>query len=563
MAIKRTRSFFLFSLLVLLMVTGCSRKQETLEIKKRYDLLVDEVIDTYRELHPLTSSRLGIYGADSLLFTFSEPELKAGRERIRELLDELSGLPAGRLDERERDDSILLLHWLKGELFAMEKLKLHQHNPLLYCWMIEEALFGLPSRIESPHEGERAAYEKRLLRIPQLLENAEEHLEKPSEHHIRYTLERLDRLIDSFGELKTLTEERYGEHVASLVSVRRSIEAFKRFIADALSTQTRGRLILGAENLSHIYLYDEHLDLDLNGFAREAEKNIGKLRNQATTIRLHLANTKRQTAPTTENAERIEHVVSHLIDEIDGSITAKKLFKVKPTTKPDIVSRRFPGFFLSLPDNPYLTIPPSLETELAVIHSSCLSPLPCRSHVVVPETAAAAEDPALFFQLMRASSPVRRIGTDLCEQCDSVRSLLQSETFRAAWYIHTMGELIKAFPERKQELELLLTERTIRDLARVVIVFRLHSGAFTSEAAIEYFAQTVNVTRTEAEREVIRASVSPSLAYPGIAALYAEQMLKRFAQTRGVRDPRMEMSKLFLDQNGLPLTILMDKIPEE
>lgn len=548
-------------LLVLLAVMGCGKEQEAIEIRKIYDSVVDEAIDTYQMLHPLRSSRLGMYGADSSLFTFSKQELKAGKERIKRLLESMSHLKVGRLGEREMDDSILLHHWLKGELFAMDKLENHRRNPLLYCWMIEEALFGLPSRIESPYEGERPAYERRMSKIPQLLENAQALLEKPSEHHVQYAQERLDWLIDSFGDLKLLAESRYGERIDSFDSVRRSIEAFRRFIADELSSRTRGRLILGAENLSYIFLYDEHLDIDLNALAKEAEKSIKTLRNKAAMMRKNLADSEdTKTGPESAGTETLEHVVSRLIGEMDETIASNKAFPGKPSEKPVVVTRRFPMFLRDLPDNPYLAIPLLMDMELAVTHTSCFSRSPCRSIIVASEGAVSLEESELFFQLLNASSAVRPAGIDLCEQCDFVRSLMRSETHRTAWSFHNMEELTRIFPERKQKLDLLLVERMTRDLARMIVVFRLHSGAFTSGAAIDYFAETVGVPETAAEQEVIRASVSPSVAYPGIAMLYNWQMLKRHSESKAVKDPRKAMRRLFLDQNGLPLPILMERI---
>ena len=157
-------------LTISIIACGKERDEEIKASRRIYSSLINEVLDIYDELHPLRSSQLGFHQSDSLLFTFSSEERESFIKRLEKLQQYFKKLAVIHLEEREIVNSTLILHWLKGELFAFKTLQSYRRSPLLYCWMVEEALYGIPSRLEPPYETELAAYEKRLSQIPLLLQ---------------------------------------------------------------------------------------------------------------------------------------------------------------------------------------------------------------------------------------------------------------------------------------------------------------------------------------------------------------------------------------------------------
>ena len=260
-------------LIVLIPACGKDRGEKIKASRMAYASLVDEVLETYTELHPLRSSHLGLHQSDSLLFTFSSDECERSVRRLEKLHENLKKLTVGHLAEREIANSTIMLHWLKGELFAFKTLHYESWSPLLYCWIIEEALYGIPSRPEPPYQGELAAYEKRLSQIPLLLQNATALLEHVHRLHRNVARGRLSRLIDRFDELEGMVTERYGERIDLLDSVKNAIMDFRNSLTNNHLQQNRGIRILGLEHLSRIFLYDDVLELEPNRFLGNPSDN--------------------------------------------------------------------------------------------------------------------------------------------------------------------------------------------------------------------------------------------------------------------------------------------------
>ena len=79
-------------LIVLPLLTGCSEKS-TIDISREaFDKIAEDAVSLYITMHPLRSSRLGLEGADSLLFTFSPDEIEHALTAIDTLMDAISAL---------------------------------------------------------------------------------------------------------------------------------------------------------------------------------------------------------------------------------------------------------------------------------------------------------------------------------------------------------------------------------------------------------------------------------------------------------------------------------------
>ncbi|MCK4235467.1 MAG: DUF885 family protein [Candidatus Krumholzibacteria bacterium] len=560
---------------------GCGKDERLPEGRRIYSALIAKAVETYCELHPLRSSRLGLHRSDSLLFTFSDDEITASTRRLKNLLADLSKLPVSNLEERLLDNSKLVLNWLKGELFALESINNYERNPLLYCWMTEEALYGTCSRVQPPYEGELAAYEKRMSRIPALLANAQKNLENVAEPHAKLAVERLDRLLSEFDILQELIRERYGHVDFALGPVRLSIEDFRLFIIEDLSSQTHGRLILGLENLSKIFMYDDFLELDPNRMIKEAEKSIGRLKKEANSIERKLEIAGKPAGEVVEPSvaekplkvlhkkqistkqKNLQSTISHLIDEIDGKTTKHRTFGEKPAARPVVIIRKLPRYLDELPCNPYLTIPPAEEKICVLSFTPPFSGQPKLSQVVISKELEKLEETELLYRLLKASSPVRTIGLGRDEDSDSARVLISSETYREGWILFNMDDIINTMPDKKAELKFLLLGEKIRALARMIVVFRLHAGTFTSEEGAEYLASSTGLTPQEARHDVFLGSASPSIAYSGVACILNEEMLRKFSYARGVRKPRTELRRMLHDHYKMPLSMIRDRIPRD
>jgi hypothetical protein len=540
----------------------CGGNGEDPRSEMRYAAFEREIVDLYCDLHPLASSRLGLTRADSLLFTFSERELVGATRRLNDLLDTLEALDLSALALHRIDNLELLANWLKGELFALESVRNHQRNPLLYCWMIKEALCGPCMRIDAPYDGERIAYKKRIALIPALLAHARDHLTDPAQLHVNLSIELLGRLLAEFGEIEARALERYGPPIGPLDKARNAVEEFLDYLADDLSQYAFGRLILGSENLSRILIYDELLDIDVNKTIQEAERTIRKLESQVLSIEKNIDGAAVPGEDTLCAGIAVDSCIVKLISEIDARSYERKLIERVERNGIEIVFHGCRYTKGELPTNPYLTIPPPDEPFPFTAFTPPLAGRNTAAFLCLPGDLPDDTD-TLLYRLLSASAPVRSIGFERRERRDTLRAIVRGQTFRIAWRIHNLKDCIEIFPEKRLLLRSMFLREKIHALARMIVVFKLHAGTFTSESAAAYLSATAGFSQHRAEYEVTLASSSPSLAYEGLCIVMLEEMVKKTGLSRNRKKPHRFVRKLLLDNLDLPLAMIQYRIPEK
>ena len=520
--------FLLTALAGCTLLTGCGGGP--IEGGGRYRALRSETLDLYLELHPLRGSRLGCGATDSLLFTYSAEEISASIKKLSDLEDDLKTLTSSGLDTRRIEDSLLLLGWIRGERYALEELLYFRYNPLLYCWILEEALWSVPLRTTPPYEGELEAYEKRRLRIPALLENAAKNMTNPPGPHMELASERIRRLIEMMPALESAIHERYERRSDLPDSVAGSITGFLGFIEGTLASQTRANMILGTENIAKIFRYGEMMELDPFGMIKEADKQTRRLRSELSALRNEEAKNRRR--PETDLG-RVLEIIGEL-DAASGGPTGIALARER-------VVRSEP------PKNVNLGIPVLDAKPVMLSTASTFSTHPCSQSLLYIDGTPPEQ---LLYRTIEALS-ARHEARRLCAEGDSVRTLLGSDLYAHVIRFLEIDRLIEAFAPDRLRLEILLTREKIRALARMSVFFELHAGTMTTEAAIDFLRDAAEISAEEASREVMAATYAPAAAYEGIALLYIERMIKKSAERRDSKPPRERVLRILREHRYL------------
>ncbi len=578
---------------------SCGNEKGMSKDAQAWERLTASAIKLYSELQPLRSARLGIVSSDSLLFTFSDNEIKSAIERLKMLESQFSTLSASRLPERDIDEATVVIHWLRGELFALETLENQRCSPLLYCWMAEEALWGMPARFTPPYDGELDAYRKRILRIPSLLANGERHLKNPAEAHVRYAIERLDSLAGGIDGLEVSVEKRYGAALdGELDLVRESLVDFRRFAYELLPV-SHGTLILGAENLSRLFLYDELLNSDPNMLMAEAEKQIKRFAGErsSTERRLELEKQRSLAPPGTPERKRIDaaeaaasarraaeskdahgatqrkgagKTASGSMESLESRVERLSLdlwtgneegtgIQTKDRVRPILEYPAKVEYLSPLDKDPYLSVPPVGERTAAAVFTPPFSVPTCRPYLFLSSENAKADDAELSFRLFSTAPEILELGEVRCQKKDTLAVLFSSETFEEGWRYLSLLERMRDIKKNNPALHTILMDERVKQLARMIVVFRLHTGVSTSEEAVRYLAETIGMKRDVASREVLLASVAPSVAYPGISMILIEEMLRNAAYVYGYANPTRDLKKLLLESRDVPLALILPK----
>lgn len=538
---------FLSMLVISIAVSGCGDRDAPLEYRRAFGSIALEALELYTEIHPLRSSRLGIPGADSLLFTFSADQTDYYVVRCDSLLKRISGLPANHFEAREIDDSVILIDWLKGELFALRKLRTWETNPLLYAWMAEEALFGIPSRVDPPGEGELRSYERRLSLLPELLENAALNLRDPPAIQIEPSVGRIGGILAKVGELRVILELRYGALPAGFDGAVKSVESFGDFLRGRLAAGAAGSYILGTENISDILLYAEHINLDLDAFTAEAEKSIRKNMGQIASIE------RSRPQGVGSIQENIIPGVQAMMDSINGICSSKGFPGSGKETSLAVIRRAALPIQRSLPSNPHLSAPADDTEPIFSISTASFAGGPCGTAVIAAPGTERTDPGEFIHRLLKVSACASEPERILCRRGESLRTVFTSRLHALGWEYLLMKELCQIFPDPSMRQRKRFLEGNSRDLAMMVTVFGLHSGRLTVDSAVDYLTSTAGMKSEDAVRSVSIAASSPSAAYPGIAAILIEQAIQDRSGASGESRQVAKIRELMLKHAALPL----------
>jgi len=534
----------LLALAAALLAVGCSGGRDTAGDGRRYRTLRSDALALYLEMHPLRGSRLGCRASDSLLYTYSAEEIRLSSSRLSDLEENFKTLTAAGLDARQIEDSRLLLNWIRGERYALSELRYYRFNPLLYCWILEETFWSIPLRIDPPYEGELEAYEKRKRRIPALLRSAVGNMKNPPRPHMELASQRIRRLLENLPALESAIYGRYERSVALPDTVARSITGFLGFLEGTPSSQMRGNMILGTDNIAKIFRYGEMIELDPAGLIREADKEIRRLRSELSSLRRGTDGA----AASPGVGSGLQPVLERIAERDAGTGFTKS---------------RLPAIGLApgLRPQPELTksvnlgVPAPESKPVSLASTSPLSAYPCTQSLRYDENTSS--ESLLLYHALRALS-TRREERRLCTGADSVRTLLGSDLYTHIVRFLEIEDLIESFPAERTSLRIMLVGEKMRALARMTVLFEIHAGTMTTKTAIDYLREKVALGEDEAAAEVMAATYAPATAHPGIALLYIDRMIKKAAEKRDSTGPEKRVRRVLEEHYYLPPTVVIE-----
>ncbi len=392
-------------------------------------------------------------------------------------------------------------------------------------------------------------------------------LENPADWHLRRALERLDTLEAGLPRLARLVEARYGTSLsAEFDAVRFAIRDFREFASSTLLPASYGRTIIGSENLTKIFRYDEMIDSDPNMLVTEAQKQITRIEGERSALIRRIEYERERGARADTAAARrpadepFEAKAARVLAALEALCDRGAPPGNPPRERVAIAYPSSPRYVSRSSENPCLSIPPAREA--AAVAAAGPAP-PCRMAVALPAGARRESEAALRFALLDAVPRMLEPGLLRCAARDTVAEIFASATFEAGWRYLAVLELSAEIKKRDAALYNLVLEDQVRQYARLIVVLSLHAGTMTSEAAAGYLVSTLGLERGEAEREVLAASVSPSLAYPAISMILVDEMIKNISYVFGYANPQEELAKMLLASRDLPLPTILPRTRED
>ena len=164
----------------------------------RFRALAEDAVNDLLRLEPETATDLGDHRYDDQLTDLSDSGLARAAATFADHRDELDSLDVDDLEPADAVDAEILRAGLDRRVFAMEQLREHTWNPLL--WLPGDALYLLLSRDTLPVQDRLAALGGRLRAVPERLAVARDTLANMPRVHVETALTQISGLITMLRE---------------------------------------------------------------------------------------------------------------------------------------------------------------------------------------------------------------------------------------------------------------------------------------------------------------------------------------------------------------------------
>ncbi len=587
MTVKKLYIFTLIAILFTSIPQGCSRKND--ESKSQYSRIVEEITNLYSSVNPLIASELGLSSADSNLFVFDRVEIDSILQKSRNVRKEIESLKNLNFDEYYADNLIIAQLWLKGLEYSLERLKSYSFSPVLYTWSIERALFSIQSAKKTNIRVKYEDFLSRINRIDNLVNNAANNLVNTGSVELGVAIEMLDSLLERENQLKITLNERFGNFPEdSLKKAFENVKRLKTRFEELLKEEPKNRNILGMEELSRVFIYDEYINVAPNSLVRDGEKMIRILKVKRNSLKQKLLFKRRseekskydkgviESQKSRKNSRRKieEEILAQSEKLLIGQIEGEGLLKLHNLCnnlirKPfghkgigwDFMISNYP-VNQSLTKNPMLTIQYSDKEIIYAIPPLATKTNKNKVHIIYSSVNGKPDRIELIYRLLSVLPQALLPDIKLYSRNDTLRTLLRSQTYRHMWYFNQMERMIRGFPVLKDTLSVMLLDEKIKALARMVITIELCSGLTTIEEAKEKYKDLTEADEEESAREAVLASIFPSRAYRGASLIISDRLFRLLSSKINLGNTEKEFEEALKRYPYLPAMMILEKYKE-
>ena len=223
----------------------------SLDAEAELQTLIDEYLDRYLTVHPVSATRLGDHRFDDRWPDPSAEAEFAWSVEMRVYRGRLENARIGVVSPYDQVDAEILAHHLESTLFSADQLRPWETNPLAAVGTVGSGLDYLVSRDYAPLEERLTKLEARLLGLPAFLEAARGRLDTPARIHTETAIQQNRGLIAFVeGSLRSdfaaAPDRQAALETAADVALA-ALEAHQAFLEDELLPRSTGDFRLGPE----------------------------------------------------------------------------------------------------------------------------------------------------------------------------------------------------------------------------------------------------------------------------------------------------------------------------
>lgn len=238
------------------------------DARKNFYALVDSYFDGVFRFEPHYATEIGIHEFDGLLPDLSAEGTKKQIRFLRDYLKRFEQIDTATLPQKERLDTVLVIHQIKDKLLELEEIGSHHRNPSVYSELACAAVFALMKRDFAPASERLKNVIAREKAIPEMLRIGRENIKVESVPKIyaEIDLEQLPGIISFFEKdvpsaFESVKNPALNQDFAA--ANKATIAALKEhgnYVRKDVLTKAKGNYALGADLYKKKLLYQEMVD---------------------------------------------------------------------------------------------------------------------------------------------------------------------------------------------------------------------------------------------------------------------------------------------------------------
>jgi uncharacterized protein (DUF885 family) len=478
------------------------------------DRLRNMASDYYRwrsEQFPVASSDQGLHTWDDRLADYSRAAIRARRERVSALADEVRALNVDGWSKDDRIDRALFLSQLEGADFFDRVLASPETDPQTYVGECSNAIFSLLKKEYDAPRKRALSATARLRAMPALLAQGRQELTKPVRLYARLAIESARSMDSLFGEsLMTLARDLSPAERKALVTARDGAKAALRDFAAWLESrlpQMAEFSPMGEEKydwmLKHVYL----LPLDAKQVAMLGEAELARYRGLESLLPdPALADPDpSRSASVPKDQQAFLAAYESRQAEMVAFLRDKQLVTLPPTLGPFQI-RQLPEAFKPTSPGGFMNAPGVYDEDPSGFYFIPTYDPKSRNFYI----RAAIEDPRPI--LGHEGIPGHFLQISIANGLkDEIRRQHQDGVLIEGWGLYTEEMLMRTglYPEGSAGQAQILRLSRYR-AARIGVDVNLHTGRWSFEQAVKYFMEAGGLDREAAEGEAAGAASNPS-----------------------------------------------------
>jgi uncharacterized protein (DUF885 family) len=555
------RSVLLF---LTLAASACIAQSRDADFAKLADRYFDQVMFRY---DPVQGTQAGFHQYDALLPAGTRAEVEEELAALRKFEAEVAKFDARGLSAPTAADRELVLSQIRGQILALDTIRMWEKNPDVYSSGATNAIFTIMSRsFAPPAERLRSAIARERL-IPRLLDAGRANLRNPPRIYTEVAIEQMGGIVDFFrndvpAAFKSVTDAAVvADFKKTNQGVIDALQKYEAWMKSDLLARSNGDFRIGADNYRKKLLYDEMVDTPLDrllaiGYA-DLHGNQAEFKRVAAKI-----DPKRTPQAILEELEKDHPPAAKLLtsfrDVLGGlrSFIESRHIVTIPSPVPPIVEETPP--FMRALTTASMDTPGPFETVAKEGFFNVTLPEAKWSKQQTEEYMEGFNRGTIVSTAVHEVYPGHYVQFLWIKNAPSkVRKLLGCGSNAEGWAHYTEQMMLdEGYGNGDLKLRLgQLQDALLRD-ARFVAGIEMHTGKMTREQAVEFFVKEGYQVRPVAEKEAKRGTSDPTYLVYTLGKLQILKLRADYKNLKGAQYTLQRFHDAFLAQGYPPVKLV-------